>query len=295
MSKSKLIVVFLCNNYKEKEWCGLEWRVVKEIIKKKQDESLMFFKFDNVDIEGLFSTDGYIEVLKKKPKQVSDLIIKRLSHNEESIIGFQEANGEENRHRIKNSKKSFEQGLKDYAREIPPTNHAPENSEWRENLYRNTYYNFRVEFPKGWEYDTGASKRTLARCLNREIGATIAVLVSHIGISETPLYPNYIVQSVPLAFYIDDFNKVLALQNIKADQLKTEIGTLNNFPAYIVSFTTLQSSGTQSYIFISRQINCYQNGLLYQIALNIPLDYYNSDTEILHERVESSFTFENAF
>ena len=33
ITNSDLVVVFLCAEYQEKEWCGLEWRAVREIIK----------------------------------------------------------------------------------------------------------------------------------------------------------------------------------------------------------------------------------------------------------------------
>ncbi|MFD0586455.1 hypothetical protein ACFQZE_00465 [Paenibacillus sp. GCM10027627] len=34
-NRSKLIVVFLCEKYQEKEWCGLEFKVVREMVKEK--------------------------------------------------------------------------------------------------------------------------------------------------------------------------------------------------------------------------------------------------------------------
>ena len=77
----------------------------------------------------------------------------------------------------KDSTKSFEQGLNDYLKATPLTNRNTENNEWKKNVYRNKYYKFRVEFPKGWEYDDGTSKSTLARSLNRNMSATISVFV----------------------------------------------------------------------------------------------------------------------
>lgn len=195
----------------------------------------------------------------------------------------------------KDSSKSFEQGLNDYIKETPATNRDSENNEWKKNVYRNKHYKFRIEFPKGWEYDDGSSKTTLARSLNRGIGATISVFVSHIADQEKPLNPNDIVASVPLNFYTNDFDKSMALQNTKAEKLKIEAGTLNNFPAYLISFSTLESSGKKSYTFLSKQIHCYQKGLLYQIALNIPVDFYNSDVELLYQRTIESFKFENSY
>ena len=43
----ELIVVFLCAAYAEKQWCGLEWRAVRDIIKSKRDQCVMFVRFDD--------------------------------------------------------------------------------------------------------------------------------------------------------------------------------------------------------------------------------------------------------
>lgn len=76
--QSDLIVVFLCKEYNEKEWCGLEWRSVKDLIKSRQDEKIMFIKFDQAEISGLFSIDGYIDASKFKENEVAEFILERL-------------------------------------------------------------------------------------------------------------------------------------------------------------------------------------------------------------------------
>ena len=195
----------------------------------------------------------------------------------------------------KNSSNSFKQGLNDYIKATPITNRDTANNEWKVSVYRNKFYRFRIEFPKGWEYDNGSSKTTLARSINRNIGATISVFVSHVAAQEMPSNPDNIVLSVPLNSYIQNLDKSMALQNMKAEKLETDIGFLNNFPAYIISFITIHSSGKKSLKFLSKQIHCYQNGLLYQIALNIPIDYYSSDIELLYNRTIESFNFENSY
>ena len=79
LNNSELIVVFLCSEYSEKEWCGLELRVIRDIIKSKQDERIMFVRFDDSHIEGVFSIDGYIDAIKFIPEKVSDFIIERIN------------------------------------------------------------------------------------------------------------------------------------------------------------------------------------------------------------------------
>lgn len=76
--QSDLVVIFLCKEYNEKEWCGLEWRSVRDLIKSKQDKTIMFVKFDQAEIDGLFSIDGYIDALKFSENEVAQFIIERL-------------------------------------------------------------------------------------------------------------------------------------------------------------------------------------------------------------------------
>lgn len=81
-NKSDLIVVFLCKEYSNKEWCGLEWRAVKSIIKSKQDEKIMFIRFDDAEIEGVFSIDGYIDANENSPLEIAEFILQRVELNE---------------------------------------------------------------------------------------------------------------------------------------------------------------------------------------------------------------------
>jgi hypothetical protein len=78
--QSELIVVFLCEEYSQKEWCGLEFRAVRDIIKAKEDDKIMFIKFDAAEINGVFSIDGYIDGNSHSPEEVSTFILERLTH-----------------------------------------------------------------------------------------------------------------------------------------------------------------------------------------------------------------------
>jgi hypothetical protein len=80
--QSDLVVVFLCDKYAEKQWCGLEWRAIRDIIKSKDDERVMFVRFDNADVEGVFSIDGYIDGGNFTSKQVADFIVTRVAEIE---------------------------------------------------------------------------------------------------------------------------------------------------------------------------------------------------------------------
>lgn len=76
--KSGLIVVFLCAEYAQKQWCGLEWRAIRDIIKSKENDKVMFVRFDNADVEGIFSIDGYIDANQFTEEQTSKFIMERV-------------------------------------------------------------------------------------------------------------------------------------------------------------------------------------------------------------------------
>lgn len=75
--ETQLLVPFLCADYEKKEWCGLEWRAIRDLIKQnyRQDEDIMPLRFDDTQI------DGYIDLRMHTPEQISELIIKRLKSN----------------------------------------------------------------------------------------------------------------------------------------------------------------------------------------------------------------------
>ncbi len=83
--RSELVVVFLCQEYENKEWCKLEWRAVRDILKQKNPKSIMLIRFDKTEIPGLFSFDGYILVNKRQSDTIADLILKRLNTHRPSV------------------------------------------------------------------------------------------------------------------------------------------------------------------------------------------------------------------
>jgi hypothetical protein len=78
-NRSKLIVVFLCEKYQEKEWCGIEFRAIRDIIKGREHEKVMFIKMDEGTVDGVFSTDGYIDGRSHTAQEVAAFIQERLS------------------------------------------------------------------------------------------------------------------------------------------------------------------------------------------------------------------------
>jgi hypothetical protein len=77
-NRSELVVVYLCERYSEKQWCGLEWRAIRDMIKSKKDDQLMFVRFDDAIIDGIFSIDGYIDARACGPSKVAEFILQRI-------------------------------------------------------------------------------------------------------------------------------------------------------------------------------------------------------------------------
>jgi hypothetical protein len=76
--QSDLIAIFLCADYARKEWCGLEWRAVRDLIKARRAASVMSLRLDNTEVPGLFSIDGYVWIARRSPAEIASLILERL-------------------------------------------------------------------------------------------------------------------------------------------------------------------------------------------------------------------------
>lgn len=77
-NRSSLVVVFLCEKYAAKQWCGLEWRAIRDMIKSKQDDQIMFVRFDDAHVDGVFLIDGYIDARRYSPNDLADFVLTRL-------------------------------------------------------------------------------------------------------------------------------------------------------------------------------------------------------------------------
>lgn len=84
--ESELVVYFVCKDYVENDWTQLEWRAIMDMIKHKQYDALMHFKFDLTEMDGIFSIDGYIEINGQTPQQICDLILERIRRNETALL-----------------------------------------------------------------------------------------------------------------------------------------------------------------------------------------------------------------
>jgi tetratricopeptide (TPR) repeat protein len=80
--ESDLIVVVACIDYDEKEWCGLEWAAIHDLLKQRKDTEVMLCRFERGEVRGLYGTVGWIELDDKTPEEFVELILERLAFNE---------------------------------------------------------------------------------------------------------------------------------------------------------------------------------------------------------------------
>jgi tetratricopeptide (TPR) repeat protein len=80
--ESDLIIVIFCQNYEQKEWTGLEWDAIFDLIKKGHEKKVMLCRFDFVKVNGLYNA-GYADLDKKTPLEFANLILERLAQIED--------------------------------------------------------------------------------------------------------------------------------------------------------------------------------------------------------------------
>jgi hypothetical protein len=77
-NRSKLVVVFVGDTYQRREWCGLEWRAVRDLIKAKAGDRVMFVRIDDGNVDGLLSIDGYVDLRHTNREELAKLVRQRL-------------------------------------------------------------------------------------------------------------------------------------------------------------------------------------------------------------------------
>jgi tetratricopeptide (TPR) repeat protein len=80
--QSDLVVVVYCPDYEKKEWCGLEWNAIYDLLKKRKVEEVMLTRFEQVEGKGLHSLAGYSDLDDETPTTTAALILERLALNE---------------------------------------------------------------------------------------------------------------------------------------------------------------------------------------------------------------------
>jgi hypothetical protein len=79
--QAELIVIVICENYYNKEWCRLEWNAIEKIIATRPG-SIMPVRFDGTKLAGWPSDElasGYLDVKDRSPVEIAEEIMKRIS------------------------------------------------------------------------------------------------------------------------------------------------------------------------------------------------------------------------
>lgn len=88
-TESELIAIFLCDEYKKKRWCKLEWRSIRQLIATADEDRIMFLSFDEVGAIpeiGILDGDGYASIGARSPEQIAELILNRYTPPQEDEI-----------------------------------------------------------------------------------------------------------------------------------------------------------------------------------------------------------------
>lgn len=81
--ESDLVVAVFSPDYEHKEWCGLEWRAIFDLVKKRRNEEVMLCRFGRATGKGLYSTAGFVDLDDKTPELAAVRILERLALNED--------------------------------------------------------------------------------------------------------------------------------------------------------------------------------------------------------------------
>ncbi|CAF0987870.1 unnamed protein product [Adineta steineri] len=83
--QTKLIVIFMCADYKRKEWCGIEARAIRDLLKTVQSNRIMPLTVDGTIIDGILSIDGRLNISEHSDDYIVDGIYKRVNSLDEAL------------------------------------------------------------------------------------------------------------------------------------------------------------------------------------------------------------------
>jgi len=80
--EAELIVVVVCPKYDVKEWTGLEWLGIHDLLQQRRRDEVMLSRFEHAHVDGLFGGAGFVELDCKSPEEFGARILERLARNE---------------------------------------------------------------------------------------------------------------------------------------------------------------------------------------------------------------------
>jgi hypothetical protein len=76
--RSTLVVVVAGSDYQRKNWCGLEFRAIKQRIWAKEHRKVMIVRTDDGAVDGIFETDGYLDARRFDARDLAGMIAGRV-------------------------------------------------------------------------------------------------------------------------------------------------------------------------------------------------------------------------
>ncbi len=77
-NRSKMIVVLIGGDYQATQWCGVEWRAIRNIINDREHARVMFVRMDDGDVDGVLPNDGYVDARRFSAAEVARFISQRV-------------------------------------------------------------------------------------------------------------------------------------------------------------------------------------------------------------------------
>jgi len=120
--ESELIVVVISEEYESKNWCGLEWRAIRDLINKRQD-NIMFLKSGEGSVFGFYdSLYGYIDIREQGVINTAELILEKYNFNSQTNSRWRQYNRHLDPYEVHKITKAFAPNL------IPC---RPGEADWR--------------------------------------------------------------------------------------------------------------------------------------------------------------------
>jgi hypothetical protein len=79
--ETELVVAVFSSDYPDREWCGLEWDALFDLISNKKESKVMLSRFNHAMPEGLYGA-GFSELDGRSVDDCVRLILERLAHNQ---------------------------------------------------------------------------------------------------------------------------------------------------------------------------------------------------------------------
>ena len=80
--KGRYCVMFISRAYRDKVWPNHERQSAQSRAFEESEEYILPARFDDTEIPGIRRTIGYVDLRRKTPKQLADLILEKLGHRD---------------------------------------------------------------------------------------------------------------------------------------------------------------------------------------------------------------------